>query len=193
MPHNESMNYLEELKVLNEQLAERRVLWTKDDYRRLSGKNTPAGRLLGFLTPGYRTKEKLWQGGRVIYGYCYKTYTDRDFDHPYLAWVLFSPMTSFEENPEQYEKVMERLQPLLDTEKPGPHERKLFHALTNPVTEPKYFPLPEPYADGKLIYVSTMYVYPDPMTPMTLGIIPVIVDPSVSREIMYVPKDALEN
>ncbi len=181
------------LTLLNDRLNERRLTWTKADYEMMTGKATPRGRMLGFLTPGYRGKDKLWQSGRICYGYCYKTYTDRDFTRPYLAWVIFSPMSSFEENPLLYESIIQKLQPLMDTKKPDRQLHKFFHALTNPVTEPKYFPIHEHYCDGKLVYVSTTYVFPELTSQLKLGIIPIIIAPGVTKEIMCVPDGLLKD
>jgi len=181
------MDYQSRLDELNEKLRNARLSWGRSDYITLTGKGTKHGRLLGALTRGYYQRERLWQSGQIIYGYLYKTYTDVGFSRPYLAWIIFSPLSSFETDPSQYEAIMIKLQQLIDKEKPDRHERKLYNALTNPVTEPKYFPLPEAYSEGRLVYVSTTFVYPDLTEQAKFGIIPIIIAPAITKEIMCVP------
>ncbi len=193
LPHNKDMEKIEHIKRLNDQLIEKRLVWTKSDYALLSGKGTVHGRMLGFLSTGAANREKLWKQGRIIFGYGYKTYTDRDFTRPYLVWVLFSPMSIFETEPQRYEKVFASLQPLISQEKGPFTNRKLTYALTSPLTEAKYYQIPEQFTDGKLIYVSAMYVYPDIHDQIVLGIIPIIIAPDISKEIMPVPEAFLSN
>jgi hypothetical protein len=185
------MDYQSLLANLNERLALKRMEWTKDDYRTITGKKSSGGRLLGFMSRGYYQREKLFAQGRIVFGYCYKSYTDRDFSKPYLVWIVFSPMSAFETDPTQYEITMERLQPLIDNEKPDKSERKLRNALINPVTEPKYFPLPQLYSGDKLMYVSTTYVFPNLVSQLKLGIVPIIIAPDITKEIMIVPDTLL--
>jgi len=186
------MGYRHELIKLNDRLLERRLTWTKEDYEFLSGRKTIGGRMIGFLTPGYRTKEKLWRSGRIVYGYCYKTYADRDFLKPYLAWIIFSPMAIYEDNPELYQPILEKLTPVIEgVSKDKDH--KLVNALQNPITEPKYFQLPEAYTEGKLVYVSTAYVYPDLHPEFRPGLVTIAIEPNETKEIMIVTEAMLEN
>jgi hypothetical protein len=173
---------------LNELLQAKRLAWTKEDYQRLSGKGTPRGRLLGFMTRGYYQRERVWQTGRIVYGYAYKTYTDRDYERPYLVWILFSPMSIFESEPNHLVDIHVRLEPFLDNTKAAGKYRRLINALTNPLTEPKYFSIPGEFTDGKLVYVSTLFADPGLHDQMPLGLVPIVIAPEISQEIMLVPE-----
>lgn len=182
------MDYQLRLERLNEALLALRPTWTKKDYEYLAGKGTTRGRLLGFMTRGYYQRNKLWETGIITYGYCYRTYTDNDLSRPYLAWLLFSPSSVFEQEPERYERILERLTPIIEEQhEKGPH-RQLMQALTSPLTEAKYFQIPDTYTEGKLVYVSTVYVFPDMHDSITIGVIPIIIAPNVTQEIMLVPE-----
>ncbi len=186
------MDHKARLDSLIEKLSENRTIWTEADYKRLTGKDSFSGRMLGFLTRGYRERDRLWKSGRIVWGYVYRTYTDRDFNHPYLAWVLFSPQSIFEGEPELYEAVLERLTPLMEGTS-SDKDRKLKNALDNPVTEAKYYQLPEPYAGGKLIYISTTYVFPDFIKEMSLGVQPLLIEPGITKEVALVAPSALDD
>jgi hypothetical protein len=182
------MEFGEYIQHLNERLAAKRLVWTKDDYRRLSGKATARGRMLGFMTRGYYQRERVWQTGRIVYGYAYKTYTDRDYDRPYLVWILFSPMSIFESEPQRLVDIYNRLEARLMNAKAAGRYRRLINALTNPLTEPKYFPIPEEFAEGKLVYVSTLFADPGFHDQTPLGLVPIVMAPEISQEIMLVPE-----
>lgn len=181
------MNYQQELEQLNNYLRDTRPTWNKNDYQALSGKATTRGRLLGSLSRGYYQKERLWKSGHITYGYLYKTYTDMDFSRPYLAWLLLSPQLEFEQSPGLYEKVYALLEAFMKDPAAIQVNRKLMHALTNPANEAKYFLIPTEYSLGKLVYVTTTYIYPDMHPDVKLGITPLIVAPEFTKEVMLLP------
>lgn len=183
------MEFGEYIHHLNDRLLAKRLVWTKADYQLLSGKSTSRGRILGFMTRGYYQRERVWQSGRIVYGYAYRTYTDRDYDRPYLVWILFSPMSIFETEPNRLIDIHNKLEPLMNHAKAaGKQYRRLVNALTNPMTEPKYFPIPAEFTDGKLVYVSTLFADPGLHDQTALGLVPIIAAPEISQEIMLVPE-----
>ena len=181
------MNYQQVIEQYNRDLRDFRLTWGPTDYKMLAGKATTRGRLLGALSRGYYQRERLWKSGQITYGYLYKTYTDLDISRPYLAWLLFSPLTEFEHNPTLYEEIYRLIEEFLEERSSSRIDRKLIHALVNEVTEAKYYPLPARLTKGKLVYVTTTYVYPDIHTEVKLGITPIIFAPELTKEVMLLP------
>jgi len=178
------------LKTLNEKYQTVAFTFEKKDYLFLEGKDTARGRMLGFLTADYWKREQLWKTGTIVWGYVFKMILtpSNDPSRAYSSWVLFSPSKQFVETPELYFEILGRLN-FLETEKPKNSKiRKLKTAMYEDLSEPEYLEIPEPYANGNLVYLSTVYVRPQHVFDLHLGYIPLMISPLVTKEVMYLPE-----
>lgn len=176
------------LLKLAENFNSQRLSFKKEDISFIAGKDTFKGKMLGFLTRDYYRREKLIKEGNLIYGYAFRTWTNEiTFTKPYPVWFLFSPAPEFLEKPMLYMEILTSLQ-AIELPKHGNNElRKLFTILNAELSEPKYYLVPEPYAQGHLVYLSMMYLRPSHNNNFRLGVNPLIVAPTISKEILLLP------
>lgn len=178
------------LKELNDNYQNALGSFAKSDFSYVTGKDSARGRMLGMFTIEYWKREDLWKTGTIVWGYAYRNLMT-DLHNPeraYSSWVLFSPSREFAENPQLYTEVLARLTAL---EKEKARNRKLHElklALFAELSEPKFLEIPEPYAGGHLVYCSMVYVRYEHIYDFRLGFLPVIISPSVSKEVMYLPE-----
>ncbi len=178
------------LQGLNEHYFEATLTFDKDTWKFLSGKDTPRGRMLGFLTPEYYKREKLWQTGTIVWGYAFKSYMDNAMtsgERVFPSWVLFSPTTPFQEDPTLYYPILEKLTAFLAKKPKKKAERALKIALEGELSEPQYMEIPTEFTDGKLVFLSMVYVRPTHLPGFHLGVLPLMINKTVTSEVMYVP------
>ncbi|MDY0345692.1 MAG: hypothetical protein WCR77_03155 [Bacilli bacterium] len=175
-------------KDLTDYYLEKKLSFKKEDIAYIAGKDTFKGKMLGFLTTDYYRREKLIRGGQLIYGYVYRTWTNEvTYTRPYPMWILFSPAQEFIDNPDLYSLVLTALQ-AIELPKRGQSELRKLHTMLNAeLSEPKYVLIPEPYAQGHLVYLSMTYHRPWHNNNLKLGINPFIIGLSISKEILYLP------
>jgi len=176
------------LDNLQNNFVEKRLSFKKNDIAYIAGKDTFKGKMLGFLTMDYYRREKLIAGGDIVYGYLFRTWTNEiTYTRPYPLWVLFSPAKEFADNPELYVDILKSLQ-AIELPKRGPKDLRTLHTMLNAeLSEPRYYLIPEPYARGRLVYLSMLYLRPVHNSNLRLGINPFIIAPSISKEILYLP------
>jgi hypothetical protein len=176
------------LANLQENFEKRRLSFKKEDIAYIAGKDTFKGKMLGFLTTDYYRREKLIRGGEIIYGYIYRTWTNEiTFTKPYPTWVLFSPSKEFVNNPNLYVEILTALQ-AIELPKRGENELRKLHTMLNAeLSEPRYMVIPEPYAQGHLVYLSMAYLRPHHNSNLRLGINPFLIAPAISKEILHLP------
>ncbi|MFA5481159.1 MAG: hypothetical protein WC282_02075 [Bacilli bacterium] len=176
------------LKNLSASFDAERTKFTKKDVAFIAGKDSFKGKMLGFLTFDYYRREKLIREGNLVYGYAYRAWTNEvTYTKPYPIWVLFSPAKEFVENPSLYGDVLRALQAI---EKPKHRHAKIYHLYTMlnaELSEPKYVLIPEPYAQGHLVYLSMVYLRPSHHANLCLGVNPFLIAPNVSKEILLLP------
>jgi hypothetical protein len=102
-------------------------------------------------------------------------------------WVLFSPAKEFADDPNLYVSVLNALQAIELPKRPSNELRRLHTMLNAELSEPKYYLIPEPYAQGHLVYLSMAYHRPWHNNNMKLGINPFIIGSLISKEILYLP------
>lgn len=176
------------LENLSASFAEKKLTFKKEDVAFIAGKDTFKGKMLGFLTTDYYRREKLIRGGDLVYGYVFRTWTNEvTFTKPYPMWVLFSPAKEFADDPNLYVSVLNAMQAIELPKRPSNELRRLHTMLNAELSEPKYYLIPEPYAQGHLVYLSMAYHRPWHNNNMKLGINPFIIGSLISREILYLP------
>lgn len=158
---------------------------SKRDIALISGKDGFKNAIKGFLTADYYKRGKLIEEGQLVLGYIFKTWSSSDVGYcPH--WVLFSPSPKVNENPQLLKDVAKSLSGC--TEVKGDKTSKALHKLlTQPLSEAKYFELPENITNGNLIYLSIVYLRPEWRNNIRLGLNPFIANQGISKEILYLP------
>lgn len=165
-----------------------RMNFSKSDFDFLSGKNTVRGKLLGFLTPEYYRREQLWKTGTIFIAYVYKIFTNNlDTDRPLIGWLLYSPLDKLNQNPSLYIKIYEKLESFLKKTRVAKFQ-KLKRTFENPLSEPRFVELPEEVTGGDLVFLSSVYFYPDHFFDYRLGFHFVVAQPAITKELMLVPE-----
>lgn len=176
------------LEKLRKKFAESSLSFKKEDVAFIAGKDNFNGKLLGFLTVEYYRRERLIREGSLVYGYVFRTWTNEvTFTKPFPTWILFSPSKEFVSKPGLYIEILKALQAIQLPKRGSPELRKLHTMLNAELSEPKYFLIPEPYAQGHLVYLSMAYLRPHHNYNLRLGINPFIIAPAISKEILFLP------
>lgn len=106
--------------------------------------------------------------------------------HP--VWILYSPQKKFVENPDVYLKIIDNIEELRAKKKYDKKLRAIKNALFEPYADAEMLELPPELANGGLVYLSIIYRYKETMPDLRLGPNLVIVNPSVSKEILFLPR-----
>lgn len=183
------MDYQEKLSKISEKYDQLKVRFSKEDVAFIANKDTPRGRLLGFLTTDYYRRENLIREGTIVYGYTFRTHKTTDsMDRLYASWLLFSPSKAVNDDVNIYLKIIDNLDSLKEKKHPSSIERKLQIALGGELSEPKYLEVPAPYNEGYLIYLQYCEVKPNHTPNLELGPNYIIIAPSKSKEVIYLPE-----
>ena len=162
---------------------------SKDDIRHIADKDNGPGRMLGLFTISYWKREKLIKESNVVIGYAFKTFQFegelRDMTYP--SWVLFSPDKSVIEEPGFYEKVTTNLGKFIEESPRDKVGKKLKRLLSDNLAEVAYFELPRELTDGKLVYLSVNHVRRNNMPDFKLGHSLLLMAPTISKEVIYLP------
>ena len=171
--------------------AKRRGTLTKGEVSALARKDTFAKRMKGFLTAAYWKREKLIASSEIVLGLVFKEWhgSPSETGNYFRDWVLFSPSVEINEKPETLLKVADAL---LKKENERPKDKSVlrFHdALFKPLADASYLQVPSGYAEGKLLYLSILERPFDLNDGFRLGIHPFLMNPSVSKEILFLPSE----
>ncbi len=181
---------LKTLEELNDHFRTASLSFEANDWKYLAGKDTPRGRMLGFLTPEYYQREKLWHTGVIVWAYAFRSYMDNAAtagDRAFPSWVLFSPTSPFQNDPTLYYPILKKLNAFLNRKPKNKVERTLKIVLEGELSEPQYLEVPTEFTDGKLVYLSMVYVRPTHLPAFHLGVLPLMINKNVTHEVMYVP------
>lgn len=146
------------------------------------------GRLHGVFTRDYWRRKDLFKKGEIVFGYAFKSYqlnVDDESDFP--IWVLLSPHQSYAEDPSRYEEILEKINAFLEKKPHGKKEKRLYSLLSGELSEPKYVELPSEWSHDILVYLCSTYVRPIHIYDFRLGILPFLMLPSETKEIMILP------
>lgn len=168
-------------------------VWTlnSEEKKHLLDKDTPRGRMFGFLTMSYYKRLKLFEEGTFTYAYCFKTWNNSyGSDRPYPVWFIFSPESYFNKNRNELEKIAAKLGKFVkdfDCKKDKKH-KKLFTMLNEYLSEPNYIELPFEFTDNHLIYLHVTYLRPLQNPHFNLGYNVVVFSKGISKEVLFVPE-----
>ena len=100
------MDYYSLLENERKAFSEKQPLFTKEDLKYISGKDSFKGKLTGFLTKNYYQREKLIQNGELFYGYVFSFWGQSiNGDSPTIFYILFSPERKIMENPSIFKEI----------------------------------------------------------------------------------------
>lgn len=179
--------------ILNFEKEFKGKLWTLtlEEKKHLLDRDTPRGRMFGFLTKAYHKRYKLFECGNFAYAYCFKSW-DNSYgsDRPYPIWFLFSPESHFIKNKEELEKIVSRLGKFNKeyVKNRDKKYKKLFTSLNEYLSEPNYMELPLEFTDNHLVYLHCTYLRPNQLPHFNLGYNVVCYSKGISKEVMFIPE-----
>lgn len=161
----------------------------KEEIRHIADKDSPTGRMLGVFTLAYWKRERLIEGGSLVFGYAFKSFQFEGEmrDKVYPSWVLFSPEKAVNENPKVFEGVAAKLGKLVLEEATSKEDKKLKRVLTDNLAVASYIQLDEKYTDGALIYLSIVDVRRSQLPDFRLGYSLLLIGRNISKEVLYLP------
>lgn len=144
---------------------------------------------------GSKTKKKhrLFIEGVIIWGRLIKTYDQNPLSNrEKIGYILHSPEVIFEEEPDLYEKILERINEAI--EEPKKPFKRLSDILMYPEEEPKYFEVPKELTFGKLVYITITFLSYEHFPNMKFNsLVPIIIAPSITKEIAIIPQKYWSN
>ena len=166
-----------------------RPLLSREDIRFIASKDTFRKRLRGFLTPAYWKREHLIKESSVVWGLVFKEWhgNPSETGNYYRDWVLFSPSTSVNEDPRLLFEAASALRNGKETPPKSKKEILLRNVLEKPLSDASYLKLPPEATGGELIYLSIVERPYDLNDGFNLGLHPLLMNPSISKEIIFLP------
>lgn len=162
---------------------------TKQEFSFLAGKDSFHGKCFGFLTRAYYQRSRLLKEGQLVYGYAFKAWTNTsDSTKTFPSWVIFSPEDTFACDPNLYIGLADKIQSLCDSEIKDKELKKFKALLMEELADPCYVKVPDKYSEGHIVYMSTIYVRPNQLPIFRLGLSIIIMNPNVSKEVLYLPQ-----
>jgi len=168
---------------------EKQPLFTKEDLKFISGKDTFKGKLTGFLNKNYYQREKLIRNGELFYGYVFSFWRQStNWDSPAIFYILFSPERKIMENPFIFKKIHENLQVFLENKPQNKKERYLWNLLKNPLADAPFEEIPFSLTDGHVAYFSKLIKKQNFAISFHLGLNLIIANPTISKQILFLPE-----
>lgn len=185
-----AMDYKNILSSINESWLSKRVLLSKDEIRHMSDKDSFRGKIHGFLTRAYYKRKDLIVTGEIVYCLAFKSWSNDLSDNAirYRSWVIFSTSTTLRSNPSLLKKISENILTLMHEENSDKAYSKLIRTLNEPLSDASYLELPKELCEGELAYLSIIYVEKNLNPNFSLGLNLLLVSPSVSQEVLYLPE-----
>lgn len=181
------MNWLENIKDINSKWILQRSSLSKEDFKYILARKGFNGVLRGFLTKEYYKRKKLVETGEIIYGYCFKMWSNskktNEADFP--VWVIHSPMSVINEKPEILRDIAFKCLDFASKNKDS--NDKFANLINKPLSDTLMFPVPEECSNNHLCYLSIIERRALNMARFSLGLNLFISSPSVTREILFLP------
>lgn len=140
-----------------------------------------------FLNQAYFHRNLLIKSGQLLPGYVFRSWSGNGSNknyHPF--WVLFSPSSKVFENPSILRDIAHTINNLGDFGG-AVLNKKFIKLLNEPLSDASYFLVPEELTNGKLVYVSIVYLPPMVGEKLVFGYNPFIINKEISNEIIFLP------
>lgn len=182
------MNLKELLEELREKYKSYIPLFTKEDEDYQCLKTYRKGRLHGIFTRDYYKRKRLFKEGIITLGYIFKSYQSSfNSEEDFPVWLLWAPKSKFIDNPNLYLEIVNKINEFIDSKPKNRKERHLYNILVGELSEPKYIELPLELTNNELVYLSSTYVRQTHTSSFTLGLTPLILSLTLTKEIMILP------
>ena len=179
---------MEDIKELNKRYQSYIGTADKKDILFIAHKDDLKGKMLGFLTSNYYKRKKLILQGELIYILTYKTWTNNYSEKSFFpTWNLFSFEPFFQNDSNNYYKVLEKLEKQRDNPNKSKRMKEIFRLLDEVIYEPEYRLLPPEEFDGHFLYISSIYTKSKYVDNLTTGINLAIANKAISKEILFIP------
>ncbi len=183
------INFHELLEQERAEFQKKQPSLTKDDIKYISGKDTFKGKFTGFLTRAYYQKEKVIRTGELFYGYVFSEWDmNSNKDSPVISYVLFSPERNLAEKPSIFKKIVENLQQFNDISPKDRKSKKLKNLIENPLSEAPYEEVPTTLSEGHIVFFCKTFRNRSFEYSFNLGLNLFIVNPTISKQILYLPE-----
>ena len=169
-----------------EKLKQIKETYTKEEVDNFLGFNSKKDKFLALYSIRYKTSKKLFYNGSLTYGYIYKMQYFLNTKLNYFkSWVIYSPLSKYEENPELYLKIAAELNYFLEnTTKKHKH---LVKKLLNNENEFNFIELPNDVF-GEPVFISTTFVTQKTNPNLNIGITGIMINRKISNKIMIMPE-----
>jgi len=187
--HNGFMDFGKTIEELNSTWLIRRASLSKEDLAYLSYQDSFRHRLEGFLTQAYYQRKKMIPSSDIFYAYVFQDWSNdgTGLGEEYPTWLLFSPSREVNQDPLLLKKIAANLQSIKEKDVLGKEEKELKKLLVEPLSDCSFFEIPSSLAEGKLIYLSIVYVHLERVSYFHLGLNLILSSPSISQEVLYFP------
>lgn len=183
------MDYEINLKNINNKYSKYVLNIDKNELSKICLRKNKDTRFYNIFNPNYYKRNKLVKYGKIIYGYVFKVFNDTSIKKISIGYVIHSPNLKFNNNPELYKNIYDKLDYFLNNNKDKKYN-KLKNILTKNFAELHYFLLPKELVNNEeLIYIST---FPLILNNINLGINYFISNLKYSNEILMITKDIME-
>ena len=146
-------------------------------------------KLIGFMTPEYYKREKLFLRGNVVYGFIYRTFQSSNENGQVQLWVITSPEHIFTENPMLLADVSEKLSSIIINKKYEDRGVQAFvRRIHEPYAEVKYLEIPGVFTDNHLAFLSSVMYKTNHVASFRHGINLFISAPNISKELLLLPE-----
>jgi|GEM_PF-3961689 len=177
------------LDVLNANYRSTSLSFTKEQKRFNSGKNSLRGRLIGFMTPEYYKRDRLFEKGEIIYGYLYRSLQTSIETDQVLTWIITSPETYYKESPNELSKIATSLAEIDLATRTNDKKLKQFYALLQEkYASISYLEIPSQFTDGHLAFLTVVPFRTTHLSSFRHGINLMLADSSISKEMFFLPE-----
>ncbi len=182
------MTYQQWIDALRKHYQSLLPTFDKEEEKFQCLRNDRRGRLHGVFTRDYWRRKDLFKRGEIVFGYAFKSYRTRfDDEADFPIWVFISPNQSYSNDPTRYETILSFMHDFLTKKPQGKKEKQLYSLLIGELSEPKYIELPHTWTNGELVFLCSTYVRPQHIYDFHLGVLPFLMLPSYTKEIMILP------
>lgn len=179
------MDFSSTLEKMNNDWLLKRASLSKEEISYISDKDSFRGKIHDCFTLRYHKRSELIKGSSLVYGYAFKSWTNEDIAmaYRYPSWVLFSPSKEVNDNPLLLQKTAQNLLKMELTKE----NKTLYNLVHEPLSDTSYFEIPSIYSEGKLVYLSVIYLEAHLNPDFKLGVNLLLMAPSISKEVIYLP------
>lgn len=187
--HNGFMDFGKTIDDVNAAWLVRRASLSKEDLAYISYQDSFRHRLEGFLTQAYYQRKKMIPSSEIFYAYVFQDWNNDEtgLGEEYPTWLLFSPSKEVNQNPILFKKVAANLQSIKEKEVASKEEKELQKLLIEPLSDCSFFEIPASLSEGKLLYLSIVYIHLERVSCFHLGLNLILSSPSISKEVLYFP------